>query len=185
MELFKFLIVIFIEGFIRNVMSIYNPLLTYSLRFKKMSALDNITGNFSIDQYQDNQYINGYITINSKLLIDKVIGIFYRCDADGINCEYFQTWTLTDICPKLKDKNQIWSRWYGSFDPPMVCPIDKVHYRLINGTYDIDQGVRWYSDIANYQWKVTQKMYAGDVYIGSYVFKLSIFSYRKKLKPLL
>lgn len=60
-----------------------------------------------------------------------------------------------------------------------------MNYRLINGTFDIDQGVRWYSDIANYQWKVTQKMYADDVYVGSYVFQMAIFSYRKKLKPLL
>jgi len=56
----------------------------------------------------------------------KVVVLIYRCDSDGINCEYFQTWTLTDLCPKLNDKNQIWSRWYDSFDPPMVCPIDKV-----------------------------------------------------------
>jgi len=56
----------------------------------------------------------------------KVIVIFNRCDNDGINCEYFQMWTITDICPKLKDKNKIWSRWYSSFDSPMVCPIDKV-----------------------------------------------------------
>jgi len=56
---------------------------------------------------------------------------------------------------------------------------------MVNCTIDIDQAVRWYSDMTNYQWKVTQKMYSGDVYIGSYVFHISIFSYRKRLKPLL
>ncbi|XP_050053199.1 uncharacterized protein LOC114131139 [Aphis gossypii] len=162
----------------------YNPLLTYTLRYKKMSAHGNITGYFTIDQYKDTQYINGNVTIHSKLIVDTVIGIFYRCDPEGINCEYFQTWKLTDICPKLKDKNQIWSRWYSSFDPPMICPLDKTNYQLKNATYDIDQGVRWYSDVTNYYWKVTQKMYAGDVYIGSYIFEVSIFGYRKKLKPL-
>jgi len=59
-------------------------------------------------------------------LLLKVIVFFYRCESDGINCEYFQAWTFTDICPKLKEKNQVWSRWYSSFDPPMVCPLDKV-----------------------------------------------------------
>lgn len=76
------------------------------------------------------------------ILFFKVIVIFYRCNPEGINCEYFQTWKLTDICPKLKDKNQIWSRWYGSFDPPMICPLNKVRikklfltllYLIING----------------------------------------------------
>lgn len=49
-----------------------------------------------------------------------------RCDLDGINCEYFQSWKLKDICFKLKEKNQIWSSWYSAFEPPMVCPINKV-----------------------------------------------------------
>ena len=35
-----------------------------------------------------------------------------------------------------------------------------------NATYDIDQGIRWYSDSVNYQWKVIQKMYAGNIYIS-------------------
>lgn len=50
----------------------YNPLLTYTVRFKKMSVHGNITGNFTIDQYKDDQYVNGNITIHSKLLVDKV-----------------------------------------------------------------------------------------------------------------
>lgn len=37
-----------------------------------MSTHGNITGNFSIDQYKDNQYINGNVTIHTKLSIDKV-----------------------------------------------------------------------------------------------------------------
>jgi len=55
---------------------------------------------------------------------------------------------------------------------------------MVNCTFDIGQAVLWYSDMTNYQWKVTQKVYAGDVYIGSYAFHISIFSYRKKLKSL-
>jgi len=45
--------------------------------------------------------------------------------------------------------------------------------------------VRWYSDGVNYGWKVVQKMYAGDIYIGGYVFEMSVFGYRKKHKSLL
>ncbi|XP_060837440.1 uncharacterized protein LOC132919682 [Rhopalosiphum padi] len=109
-----------------NVMS-FNPLLTYTMRFKKIYAKPNITMDYyTIDHYKYEQYINGKLTINTKEIINKVVGVFHRCDPDGINCEYFQTWILTDICPKLKDKYQMWSRWYSSFDPPMQCPIDKV-----------------------------------------------------------
>jgi len=37
-----------------------------------MSTHGNLTGNFSIDQYKEHQYINGNVTIHSKLLVDKV-----------------------------------------------------------------------------------------------------------------
>ncbi|XP_060836191.1 uncharacterized protein LOC132918875 [Rhopalosiphum padi] len=168
-----------------HVMS-FNPLLTYNIRFKKIYAKPNITLDYhSIDQYKDAQFINSQITINSKELINKVVGVFYRCDPEGINCEYFQTWKLTDICPKLKDKNQIWSRWYSSFDPPMQCPIDKVHYKIINGTADIGVVLLWYPQATDYQWRVVQNMYADDIFIGSFTIEASFFGYRKKIKSIL
>lgn len=37
-----------------------------------MSAHGNITGYFTIDQYKDTQYINGNVTIHSKLIVDTV-----------------------------------------------------------------------------------------------------------------
>lgn len=52
--------------------------------------------------------------------------IFNRCNPDSMDCEYFQTWTFLDICSKVNEKNQIWSNFYTSFEPPIVCPIDKV-----------------------------------------------------------
>ncbi|XP_026814514.1 uncharacterized protein LOC113554746, partial [Rhopalosiphum maidis] len=163
-----------------HVMS-FNPLLTYTIRFKKLYARPNITINYySIDQYKDAQFINGKLTINTKESINKVVGVFYRCDPDGINCEYFQTWKLTDICPKLKDKHQIWSRWYGSFDPPMQCPIDKGQYKIINGTGDISPILLWYPEATDYQWRLVQNTYADDVFIGSLVIEGSFFGYRKK-----
>lgn len=64
--------------------------------------------------------------------IFKAIVLFYRCNPEGINCEYFQTWTLSNICSLLRDKNQIWSSLYGAFDPPMLCPIDKVNKSFIH-----------------------------------------------------
>ncbi|XP_029347074.1 uncharacterized protein LOC115034404 [Acyrthosiphon pisum] len=223
MAALKLIFILIVGDFVKHVM-LYNPMLTYTIRFKKVSMHPNILGNFTIQQYRESQFVNGNFTIPPSSFPDKihyhitngtfeigiatllypqatdyqwrvtqkfyadekyVIVVIYRCDSEGINCEYFQTWTITDICPKLKDKNQIWSRWYSSYNPPMVCPIDKVNYRVVNGTFDIDQLILWYSDMTNYQWKVTQKNYAGNIYIGSYVFQISIFSYRKKLKPLL
>ncbi|XP_060836827.1 uncharacterized protein LOC132919326 [Rhopalosiphum padi] len=91
----------------------FNPLLTYTVRLKKIYVKPNFTMDYyTIDLYKDTQYLNGQITINSNKLINKVVGLIYRCDSEGINCEYFQTWILPDICTKLKDKNQVWSRWY-------------------------------------------------------------------------
>lgn len=56
----------------------------------------------------------------------KIVVVFQRCNPEGVNCEYFQSWSMTDLCPKLRDKNQIWSSWYGAFDPQPICPIKKV-----------------------------------------------------------
>lgn len=48
-------------------------MLSYTVRFKKLIVHPNITANYTIDQYKDNQYyINGNIKIDSKLMIDKV-----------------------------------------------------------------------------------------------------------------
>ncbi|XP_060836441.1 uncharacterized protein LOC132919112 [Rhopalosiphum padi] len=171
---------IFILAYLINVLS-FNPLLTYTIRFKKLDVKPNFTIDYySIDQYKYEQYINGKLTINTKEIINKVVGVFHRCDPDGINCEYLQTWTLTDICPKLKDKYQMWSRWYGSFDPPMQCPIDKVHYKVKNGTADINTILLWYPQATDYQWKLVQNMYADDIFVGSYTMEVSFFGYRKK-----
>ncbi|XP_026808808.1 uncharacterized protein LOC113555266 [Rhopalosiphum maidis] len=164
----------------------FNPMLTYTIRFKKFEVKPNITVDYySIERYKDVQYINGKITINSKELINKVTATFYRCDQEGINCEYFQSWTLTGICNKLKQKNQVWSRWYDSYDPPMHCPIDKVHYKMINGTIDIGPVLLWYPQATDYQWRVVQDMYADDIFVGSYTIELLIFGYRKKIKSIL
>lgn len=51
-----------------------------------------------------------------------------------------------------------------------------------NGTIDFAQAVRWYPDCINYQWKVIQKFYAGEHYIGTYSFEVSVFAYRKRNK---
>ncbi|KAF0714874.1 Uncharacterized protein FWK35_00035480 [Aphis craccivora] len=173
---------IFIGVHVINVMS-FNPLLTYTVRYKKIDAKPNITiHHYSIDQYKDVQFINGKMSIISKELINKVHGVFYRCDSDGINCEYFQTWKITDICPKLKDPNQLWSRWYSSFDPPMLCPLDKVHYKIKNATIDVGLVTLLYPQATEYQWKVVQNMYADDILVGSYSMDMSIFGYRKRIK---
>ncbi|CAH1716601.1 unnamed protein product [Aphis gossypii] len=167
-----------------NVLS-FNPMFTYTIRFKKMYSKPNITiHHYSIDQYKDAQFINGKISINSKELINNVIGVFYRCDSDGINCEYFQTWKITDICPKLKDPNQLWSRWYNSFDPPIRCPINKVNYELKNTTIDIGPMLLLYPQATDYQWKVLQNVYADDIFVGSYTVEASFFGYRKKIKSI-
>ncbi|XP_050053221.1 uncharacterized protein LOC114129826 isoform X2 [Aphis gossypii] len=160
-------------------------MLTYTVRFKKFEVKPNFTVDYySIDRYKDAQYMNGQISIYTKQLINKVIATFYRCDLDGINCEYFQTWKLTDICPKLKDPNQLWSRWYSSFDPPMQYPVNKVHYKVKNATVDIGALLLWYPQATDYQWKVLQNVYADDIFVGSYTVEASIFGYRKKIKSI-
>ncbi|KAF0752408.1 Uncharacterized protein FWK35_00020855, partial [Aphis craccivora] len=40
------------------------------------------------------------LTYTVRFKKSDVIATFYRCNLDGINCEHFQTWKLTDICQK-------------------------------------------------------------------------------------
>jgi len=42
------------------------------LRFQKLRFYPNITGNYTINQYDHKEYINGYFTINSPKLISRV-----------------------------------------------------------------------------------------------------------------
>jgi len=58
----------------------------------------------------------------------------------------------------------------------------QVESYIRNGTIDFDHAVRWYPDFVNYQWKVMQKFYTGERYIGTYTFELSVFGYRKRNK---
>lgn len=73
------------------------------------------------------------------VIFSKVIVTFQRCNEAVINCEYFQSWSLLDGCKKLREKNQLWSRWYNAFTPRFECPIDKVrilnmlHYYMTDG----------------------------------------------------
>lgn len=63
-----------------------------------------------------------------------------------------------------------------------MCSIvrTQVNYGIKNASVDVNQAIRLYSDAVNYQWKVTQTFYAGDVNIGSYKVEASIFGYRKR-----
>ncbi|XP_060866505.1 uncharacterized protein LOC132942205 [Metopolophium dirhodum] len=177
----KFFFILIIGDFIKHVM-LYNPMLTYTLRFKKAIVQPSIYGNLTIDQYKETQFINGNITVPSTFSITSVVGLFYRCDSDGINCEYFQTWKMTDLCSKMKEKNQVWSRWYGSFHPPLVCPFNKVHYQIRNGTFDIGLAILLYPQVTDYQWRIIQKFYDNDTHLSNMVLELSFFGYRKKIK---
>ncbi|XP_060866383.1 uncharacterized protein LOC132942095 [Metopolophium dirhodum] len=179
----KLLFILFIGKCFENVIfAAYNPLLTYTIRFHKVSFQPNFTGNYTIDKYREKEFINGFLSLDSPQTIDKIVVVFQRCNPEGVNCEYFQSWSMTDLCPKLRDKNQIWSSWYGAFDPTPICPVKKVDSFIRNGTIDFAQAVRWYPDVVNYQWKVTQKFYAGERYIGTYTFEVSVFGYRKRNK---
>ncbi|XP_029347075.1 uncharacterized protein LOC107885151 [Acyrthosiphon pisum] len=112
--------------------------------------------------------------------------VVYRCDSDGINCEYFQTWTFTNICIQIKEKNQIWSPFYGAFDPPLVCPIsNKVTYQIKNGTFDVGASLLLYPLATDYQWKVNQKFYSDDTFVGSVMIEFYFFGYRKRIKSIL
>ncbi|KAL4097344.1 hypothetical protein QTP88_022138 [Uroleucon formosanum] len=109
----------------------YNPLLTYTLRFKKVEIHPNINTDYTINRYKEGEFVNGQISINTDKLINKTVVIFHLRDPDSIDCEYFQTWTLTGICNKLKEKQQVWSRWNDSFDPLLCCRFNKILNGLI------------------------------------------------------
>jgi len=49
-----------------------------------------------------------------------------------------------------------------------------------NLTLGVDHLVKWYADVVDYQWKIMQKFYARDVYVGSFKKEFSIFGYRKR-----
>lgn len=66
------------------------------------------------------------IAFKHTSIVLQCVAVFSRCNPEGFDCEYFQTWTLEDICHKVKEENQVWSSWYKAFHPPLVCPIDKV-----------------------------------------------------------
>ncbi|VVC29607.1 Hypothetical protein CINCED_3A001187 [Cinara cedri] len=149
-----------------------------------MTTRPNISALYTIDQYRGKYVINGNATIQTSELIDRVSVIFNRCNKEGINCEYFQNWNFNDVCQKLLEKNQIWSSWYGSFKPPLTCPINKVHYQIQNGTFDFEIISLWYPDATNYYWKVNQKLYAGNIFVGSYTIDIYFFEYTVKMKPL-
>ncbi|XP_060863513.1 uncharacterized protein LOC132940111 [Metopolophium dirhodum] len=184
MTALKFILIFIIGDFIKNVM-LFNPMLTYTIRFKKAIVQPSSFGNLTIDQYRGIQYLNGHFTVPSTSTITKMVAIFYRCDSDGINCEYFQTWKMTDLCSKMKEENQVWSRWYGSFHPPLVCPFDKIHYQMINGTYDVGLVFALYPQVTDYQWRIIQKFYDNDSYISSIILEFMYFGYRKKIKFIL
>lgn len=49
-----------------------------------------------------------------------------------------------------------------------------------NATLEVGPAVAWYPDATNYQWRITSKFYAGDIFVGGYMGVVSTFSYRKK-----
>jgi len=51
---------------------------------------------------------------------------------------------------------------------------------MTNGTIEFGPAFQIYPEFPNYYWKLTQKFYAGDTYIGKYTMSLSIFGYRKR-----
>eukprot|EP00102_Acyrthosiphon_pisum_P026928 XP_016664138.1 PREDICTED: uncharacterized protein LOC107885151 [Acyrthosiphon pisum] len=139
------------------------------------------------------QIKNGTFDVGASLLLYplatdyqwKAIVVIYRCDSDGINCEYFQTWTFGNVCNQLKENDQLWSRWCSSFDPPMVCPINKVTYQMKNATIDVGAALLFYPIATDYQWKVNVKFYSDDIFVGSVMIEFYFFGYRKKIKSIL
>ncbi|CAI6366998.1 unnamed protein product [Macrosiphum euphorbiae] len=67
----------------------------------------------------------------------------------------------------------------------MVCPINKGTYRIINGTVDIGAALLLYPQATDYQWRIVQKMYSDDKFIGSAMMEVYFFGYRKKMKSIL
>lgn len=47
-------------------------MLTYMVRFHKLRFFPNLTGNYTITQYKEKQYITGYLNFNRPDPIDKV-----------------------------------------------------------------------------------------------------------------
>lgn len=59
-------------------------------------------------------------------------------------------------------------------------------YEIKNATIDINPIRTWYPNCIDYQWKIWQKFYARNVYMGGYLIHFSTFGYRKKTnKPII
>lgn len=47
------------------------------MRFQKMSFQPNVTGNYTIEKYREKEFINGYIAVNSPVIVDTVSNTFF------------------------------------------------------------------------------------------------------------
>jgi len=58
-------------------------------------------------------------------------------------------------------------------------------YQIKNATVDVGALLLLYPLVTDYQWKVIQKFYADDIFVGSYMVEAYLFGYRKKIKSIL
>lgn len=55
----------------------YNPFLSYTIRYHIIRFTHNISGNYTINQYGDQQYANGYIKVDTNKSLTKVSKTFF------------------------------------------------------------------------------------------------------------
>lgn len=77
-----------------------------------------------------------------------------KCTIDLTRCDYYDTYKMSNICPKLIEKNAMWSKYLAAIRPPLDCPIRAGEYQLVNGTSDITlashlpiDGNRWITNM--------------------------------------
>lgn len=61
----------------------FNPMLTYTIRFKNLTMYPNISGEITIDQFREKQFINGNVTIDTKLYINRVSNQLFYGDKEN------------------------------------------------------------------------------------------------------
>lgn len=62
----------------------FNPLLTYTVRFKKITWYPNITVNYTIDQYREKQFVNADVFLNTNEMVDKVSDNYIPYDLGNV-----------------------------------------------------------------------------------------------------
>lgn len=79
-----------------------------------------------------------------------------RCSLDMKTCEKSTTLNIRKICPKLKEKDQLYSKAISMIEPPLECPIKPGNYTSKQSSIEFKKVALL--PIDGYVWIVTIKL---------------------------